>query len=46
MTLCKNAKVCMETLVLAWLAAFGGREMQLPSCETCNAYQPEGEEDA
>ena len=43
MTSCKNAKVCIETLVLAWLAAYGGREMQLPRCNYCNMYQPEGE---
>ena len=42
---CKYVSTCMQTLVWAWLAFYGGREIQLPNCETCNAYQPEGEED-
>ena len=42
---CKHAETCMQAFILAWLAAYGGREMPLQSCEYCNVYQPEGEED-
>lgn len=45
MNQCKNRETCIQSITWAWLAAYGGREMQLPTCETCNAYQPEGEED-
>lgn len=45
MNQCKNLETCIQSIAWAWLAAYGGREMQLPNCETCNAYQPEGEEE-
>ena len=45
MNQCKNLEKCIQSITWAWLAAYGGREMQLPNCETCNAYQPEGEEE-
>ena len=43
MNQCKNLEICIQSITCAWLAAYGGREMQLPNCETCNAYQPKGE---
>ncbi len=43
MNQCKNLETCIQSITQAWLAAYGGREMQLPNCKTCNAYQPEGE---
>lgn len=46
MNQCKNLMKCIQSIALAWLATYGGREMQVPCCETCNAYQPEGEEEA
>lgn len=43
MNQCKNLETCIQSITWAWLAAYGGREMQLPSCNYCNMYQPEGE---
>ena len=40
---CKYVSTCMQTLVWAWLAFYGGREIQLPNCDHCNLYLPEGE---
>ena len=45
MNQCKNLEKCIQSITWAWLAAYGGREMQVPNCKTCNAYQPEGEEE-
>ena len=41
MNQCKNLETCIQSITWAWLAAYGGREMQMPNCKTCNAYQPE-----
>lgn len=43
MNQCKNLETCIQSITWAWLASYGGREMQTPNCEACNAYQPEGE---
>ena len=43
MNQCKNLETCIQSITWAWLAAYGGREMQLPNCEHCNLYLPEGE---
>ena len=45
MNQCKNLEKCIQSITWAWLASYGGREMQVPNCKTCNAYQPEGEEE-
>lgn len=41
----KNLETCTQSIIWAWLAAYGGREMQLPNCNYCNMYHPEGEEE-
>ena len=43
MNQCKNLEKCIQSITWAWLAAYGGREVQAPNCKTCNAYQSEGE---
>ena len=45
MNQCKNLEKCIQSITWAWLASYGGREMQTPNCKTCSAYQPEVEEE-
>ena len=45
MNQCKNLEACIQSITWAWLASYGGREMQTPNCKTCNAYHPVGEEE-